>query len=37
MKEILKMVKGSQVYGTTVETSDTDYFGLFKHDSLLSL
>jgi len=32
MKEILKVVKGSQVYGTTVETSDTDYFSLFKHD-----
>ena len=32
MKEILKMIKGSQVYGTIVETSDTDYFGLFKHD-----
>lgn len=32
MTELLKTIKGSQVYGTTVDTSDTDYISLYKHD-----
>jgi predicted nucleotidyltransferase len=31
MNNILRVIKGSQVYGTTIETSDTDYFSLFKY------
>jgi hypothetical protein len=30
MKTLLRLIKGSQVYGTTVETSDTDYTSIYK-------
>lgn len=32
MIHLLKTYKGSKVYGTEIETSDIDYFGLFKYD-----
>ena len=31
MIDLLRTIKGSQVYGTTVPNSDTDYFGLYKY------
>lgn len=30
MKTLLKTIRGSQVYGTAIKTSDTDYFSLYK-------
>lgn len=30
MKTLVKTIRGSQVYGTAIDTSDTDYFSLYK-------
>ena len=39
MIDLLRAIKGSQVYGTIVPNSDTDYFGLYKYpvDTYLGL